>query len=327
MNSVNFDNCHAKPEEELRLPRDTLAQLPRYNKLLSTIIYPNRTDLLHLHNMALNRAFFYSYMFQKLNETEDFLLQPGLMYYMFSAAADVSANEYNINGSAVFFDNNCSYANWYDNLPFNKTLPLFGPRAWRFDDFNDPTNWLREPTNATIDIVDYGSGAQSNYSDGSYKINQWYEMWLPDGISRASEDSVRKHSYDVGIKYSNETGKFETDEFESKTFFGPPSPGQKEKDILPVTFTQPYFDCGRSNKWIVSAVSPVVDQLPRYLEWFHLRRFRCNIIYLFILPSLCCVFIIVNRKIKCQFWKTTDRDKCPFQVCCCGNDGHGFPCN
>lgn len=158
MNSVNYENCKSKPASELRLPKDTLAQLPKFNKLLTTIIFPNRTNLLHLHNMALNRAFYYSYIFQKLNETENFQDQPGNMYYYFSAAADVSANEYNINGSAIFFDNNCSYANWYRNLPFNKTLPLFGPRAFRLDDFQDPTNWLREPTNETIDMIDYGAG-------------------------------------------------------------------------------------------------------------------------------------------------------------------------
>jgi len=269
MNSVNAHNCHAKPAEQLRLPRETLAQLPRFNKLLSTLIYPNRTDLLHLHNMALNRAFFYSYIYQKLNETEDFLLQPGLMYYYFSAAADVSANEYNVNGSGIFFDNQCAYPNWYNNLKFNTTIPLFGPRAWRFDDYNDPTNWLREPTNNTIDIIDYGSGAQSNYTHKSYKINEFYTLWMPH------EEGVNEpHSYDVGIKYSNETGKFVKDEFESETIFGPPSPGQQEKKLLPVKFTRPYFDCGKSNKWIVSAVAPVVDRLPRYLDWFHLRRFQ-----------------------------------------------------
>ena len=41
----------------------------------------------------------------------------------------------------------------------------------------------------------------------------------------------------------------------------------------PVSFTdEPYFDCGRTNTWIFSLVSAAVDQIPRYLEWFHLRR-------------------------------------------------------
>ena len=97
---------------------------------------------------------------------------PGLLYHYFSAAADVTANEYFINGSAIFYDNNATYANWYRNLAFNETLPLFGPRAFRFDDYNDPTNWLREPTNRTVDILDYGAGPQSNYTLNSYKVRE-----------------------------------------------------------------------------------------------------------------------------------------------------------
>ncbi|KAK2162767.1 hypothetical protein LSH36_92g05014 [Paralvinella palmiformis] len=274
MDAVNAQNCRSKPASTLMLPADTLAQLPRFNKLLSTVIYPNRTDMLHQHNMALNRAFFYSYIFQKLNYSSMFYDQPGMMYYYLSAVADLSANEYNINGSSVIFDQNCSYPNWYRNLPFNETLPLFGPRAWRLDNYNEPTNWNREPTNRTLDIVDYGAGPQHNYTMDAYKINQWYSRWLPDGKDMQGLDSVRKHSYDVGIKYSNATGKFTHDEYIGKVFFGPPSPGQKETEHLPVVYTQPFFDCGRSNRWIVSAVSPIVDQLPRYLDWLHLRRMR-----------------------------------------------------
>ncbi len=272
--AINAENCRSKPTSALRLPRETVAQVPRFNKLLSTIIYPNRTKLLHLHNMALNRAFFFSYIYQKLNYSEMFYDQPGLMYYYFSTVADITANEYNVNGSAIIFDTNCSYPNWYRNLPFNQTLELFGPRAWRYDNYNEPTNWLREPTNHTVDIHDYGSGPQHNYTTEAYKTNQWYEMWLPDDWDMQGLDSVRKYSYDIGIKYSNETGKFTDDEWTAKVFFGPSSPGQQEEEHLPVVFTEPYFDCGRSNRWIVSAVSPVVDQLPRYLDWFHLRRHR-----------------------------------------------------
>ena len=44
MEAVNRENCRSKPASELRLPMETLAQLPRFNKLLSTIIYPNRTN-------------------------------------------------------------------------------------------------------------------------------------------------------------------------------------------------------------------------------------------------------------------------------------------
>jgi hypothetical protein len=57
--AVTAQNCKSKPASELRLPADSVGQLPKYNRLLSYIVYPNRTKLLHVHNMALNRAFFY----------------------------------------------------------------------------------------------------------------------------------------------------------------------------------------------------------------------------------------------------------------------------
>ena len=272
MNAVNAQNCHTKSASELRLPADSVAQPPMFNRLLSYIVYPNRTKLLHTHNMALNRAFFFSYIFQKLNTSDNFPLQPGFMYYYFSTAADVSANPNNINASGIFFDNNSTFATWYKTLPFNKTIPLFGPRAYRFDDFNEPTNWIREPTNHTINTEDYGAGSQNNYTLKSYKINQWYDLFLPDKWVDQGEDSLKKFQYSIGIKYSNQTGRFETDYYKPFTLFGPPSPGQKDAKHLPVLFTEPYFDCGRSNRWIVSAVAPIVDHVPRYLDWFHIRR-------------------------------------------------------
>ncbi|ESO11626.1 hypothetical protein HELRODRAFT_108901 [Helobdella robusta] len=272
MNSVNAQNCKSKSASELRLPRDSVAQPPMFNRLLSYIVYPNRTKLLHTHNMALNRAFFYSYIFQRLDTNITFPMQPGLLYYYFSAVADVTANPNNINASGIFFDKNSSFATWYRTLPFNNTIPLFGPRAYRFDDFNEPTNWIREPTNKTINVEDYGAGSQNNYTLNTYKINQWYDLFLPDKWTDKGEDSKKKYQYSVGVKYSNQTGKFTQDVFDTMTLFGPPSPGQLDETHLPVLFTEPYFDCGRSNRWIVSAVAPVIDHIPRYLDWIHLRR-------------------------------------------------------
>ncbi|KAK6170213.1 hypothetical protein SNE40_018662 [Patella caerulea] len=271
--AVTAQNCRSKSRDQLRLPESSVAQIPRYNKLRSTIFYRNRTNLLHLHNMALNRAFYYSFIYQKLNQTWDFETQPGLSYIYMSAAADVSANPGFINGSSLYFDNDCSYPNWYRTFKFNTTLPLFGPRAWRADDYNEATNWLREPTNNTVDIHDYGAGRMYNYTSPNYKFNPWYSPWMPD--ITGEDDSLRKFTYSVGIKYSNATGVFVKNEFEDNTFFGPPQPGQQDREeYLPVRFTQPYFDCDRSNKWIVSATSPVVEYMPRYSIWLHLRRAR-----------------------------------------------------
>ncbi|KAK3086522.1 hypothetical protein FSP39_019568 [Pinctada imbricata] len=103
-------------------------------------------------------------------------------------------------------------------------------------------------------------------------MNPWYNFWLPDNSDE--EDSVMKFTYSVGIKYSNETGKFTQDEFESTNFFGPNSPGQNENDerFLPVRFTPAYYDCKFANKWVVSAVSPIVDFMVRYSNFTHLRR-------------------------------------------------------
>ena len=271
MMQVNEFNCASKSASELRLPANSVAQPPMFNRLLSYIVYPNRSNLLHAHNMALNRAFFYSYIFQKLSNSSQFPMQPGFLYYYFSAIADVSANPDNINGSAIFFDKDTSFATWFETLPFNKTLALYGPNAYRFDDYIEPTNWIREPTNRTINALDLGTKL-TNYTLKSYKINQWYDLFLPDKKVDATEDSQKKFPYSIGIKYSNQTGKFTSNVFNTTNIHGPPSPGQKDSEHLPVLFTEPYFDCGRSNRWIVSAVSPVVDFIPRYLKWFHLRR-------------------------------------------------------
>ena len=39
-------------------------------------------------------------------------------------------------------------------------------------------------------------------------------------------------------------------------------------------WTKPYFDCGKSNKWIISAVSPIVDVYPRHTEYRNVQSFR-----------------------------------------------------
>ena len=61
MHAITAQNCKTKPASELRLPYDSVGQLPKFNRLLSYIVYPNRTKLLHVHNTALNRAFFFRY--------------------------------------------------------------------------------------------------------------------------------------------------------------------------------------------------------------------------------------------------------------------------
>ncbi|KAL8589311.1 hypothetical protein ACOMHN_052314 [Nucella lapillus] len=272
--TVTPQNCRSKSREELVLRPDTVAQLPVYNQLLDRIWYPNRTSLIHIHNMALTRAFFYSFILQKMNESSQFFIQPNWIYMYMSVTADVNANPNMLNGSAIYFDKDCHYPNWYRTIPFNNTIPLFGPKAWRHDDYNDQENILREPTRQVVEVADLGAGRGMNYTHPAFKMNPWFTKWLPD--LKGDLDSLTKFTYHVGIKYSNATGRFTQDEFQAFPFFGPSSPSALEKDerMLPVVFTQPYFDCGRSDKWIVSAVSPIVDFMPRYSNWTHLRRQR-----------------------------------------------------
>ncbi|XP_041375748.1 uncharacterized protein LOC121388465 isoform X2 [Gigantopelta aegis] len=272
--AIQAGNCQSKPKDEMVFRQDSVSQIPKYNRLLSTIWYKNRTSLVHLHNMALNRAFFYSYILQKMNDTHSFHVSPNWMYMYMSTTADVNANPNMINGSAIYFDTNCSYPNWYTTMPFNKTLNLFAPKAWRWDDYNDQDNYLREPTKKVVMVTDMGAGRSANYTHSGYKMNPWYTKWLPD--IAGDVDSLTKFTYTIGIKYSNETGRFTHQEFLNSQFFGPSSPSQSEKDerMLPVQFTQPYFDCSAAKKWVLSAVSPVVDYMPRYSNWTHLRRQR-----------------------------------------------------
>ncbi|GFN94714.1 hypothetical protein PoB_002122000 [Plakobranchus ocellatus] len=112
ISSIDEVNCRNKDKAQLTLRKDVLSQLPVYNELLSRVWYRNRSSLIHLHNMALNRAFFYSYVLQKMNDSATFYKQPNWMYFYFSASADVNANPSVLNGSAFYFDRNCHYPNW-----------------------------------------------------------------------------------------------------------------------------------------------------------------------------------------------------------------------
>lgn len=53
---------------------------------------------------------------------------------LFSFLADITGGKSMINGSGIYFDQDKYYPHWYKNF-FNKTIPLFGPYAWRADDF------------------------------------------------------------------------------------------------------------------------------------------------------------------------------------------------
>lgn len=262
LDKVNSENCPIQHLGDLYLPEDTVSHLPDIKDININPVFPNRTALLYLHNIALSRAFFYSYILQArfirpaINNTYD----PGMMYYFLSTVADVSANPH-INASAIYFAPNMSYSSSYRGF-FNKTLPRFAPRTFRADDFNDPIHLERISTLNTFIVRDLGSipngSLSQDYSSDYYRINEWYTKWLPDKVEKRHDT---KTTYQVEIRYSNNTN-------ETFVFHGPPGADEVPG---PVKWTRPYFDCGRSNKWLVAAIVPIADIYPRHTSFRHIE--------------------------------------------------------
>ncbi|GFU62513.1 g-protein coupled receptor, partial [Nephila pilipes] len=209
MGKVGADNCKVVDRNALFLPQDSVTHVPNIRQIGIDPVLPNRTNLLQLHNMALSRAFFYSFILQRAADDDE----PGFMYYFLSAISDVAANRF-INSSAIYFSPNMSFTPSYKGF-FNKTMPLFAPRAFRSDDFNDPFHLERISTLNTIEAVDLGAipnnSMSMNYTHSHYKINDWYSAWLPDFTRR--QDS--KTTYSVQITHANGTN-------ETFTWHGPP---------------------------------------------------------------------------------------------------------
>ncbi|XP_019872214.2 uncharacterized protein LOC109600466 [Aethina tumida] len=261
MKKINKDNCEIQHLEELYLPENSVSHLPDIKDINVNPVFPNRTQLLHLHNMALNRAFFWSYILQSrfirpaINDTYD----PGMMYYLLSTVADVSTNMH-VNASAVYFSPNMSYSSSYRGF-FNKTFPRFAPRTFRADDFNDPIHLERISTLNTFTVHDLGAikpDTSNDYTSDYYRINEWYKKWLPDNVIGRHDT---KTTYQVEIRYANNTN-------ETYTFHGPPG---ADENPGPVKWTRPYFDCGRSNRWLVAAVVPIADIYPRHTGFRHIE--------------------------------------------------------
>ncbi|XP_034243708.1 uncharacterized protein LOC117646698 [Thrips palmi] len=262
MDRVTKDNCPIQHLGDLYLPEDSVSHIPDIKEININPVFPNRTALLHLHNMAMSRAFFFSYILQTrfirpaINDTYD----PGMMYYFLSTVADVSANPY-INASAIYFAPNTSYTPTYRGF-FNKTMPFFAPRSYREDDFNDPIHLERLSTRNTFTVRDLGAfprdSLSQDYSSEYYRINEWYRKWLPDNVVGRHDT---KTTYRVSIRYANNTN-------ETFTFHGPQGAYEEPG---PVKWTRPYFDCGRSNKWLVAAVVPIADLYPRHTGFRHIE--------------------------------------------------------
>ncbi|KAL0275101.1 UNVERIFIED_CONTAM: hypothetical protein PYX00_003066 [Menopon gallinae] len=85
-----------------------------------------------------------------------------------------------------------------------------------------------------------------------------YKAWLPDAVAGRHDT---KTTYQVEIRYANNTN-------ETFTFHGPRGADEVPG---PVKWTRPYFDCGRSNKWLVAAVVPIADIFPRHTTFRHIE--------------------------------------------------------
>jgi hypothetical protein len=261
MDRVNKYNCEIQHVGDLYLPETSVSHIPDIKDVNINPVFPNRTQLLHIHNMALSRAFFWSYILQSrfirpaINDTYD----PGMMYYFLSTVADVSTNKH-VNASAIYFSPNVSYSSSYRGF-FNKTFPRFAPRTFRADDFNDPIHLERISTLNTFIVQDLGAikpDTSNDYTSDFFRINEWYKKWLPDNVFDRHDT---KTTYQIYIRYANNTN-------ETFTFHGPPG---ADENPGPVNWTRPYFDCGRSNRWLVAAVVPIADIYPRHTGFRHIE--------------------------------------------------------
>merc|ERR1712156_107089 len=88
---------------------------------------------------------------------------------------------------------NMSYSPSYRGF-FNLTMPLFAPRTFRADDYNDPIHLERISTLNMFVTKDLGAipdgNLGNNYTSDYYRINEWYKKWLPD-------ESFKKRLQDV----------------------------------------------------------------------------------------------------------------------------------
>lgn len=61
LDEVNEENCKIVDVNKLFLPSATVTHIPDLIWLGQEPLFPNRTNLLHIHNIAMSRAFYYRY--------------------------------------------------------------------------------------------------------------------------------------------------------------------------------------------------------------------------------------------------------------------------
>lgn len=109
-----------------------------------------------------------------------------------------------------------------------------------------------------VNIAQFESKCSNAIGLIHYRCYFRYRAWLPDNVQKRHDT---KTTYQVEIRYANNTN-------ETFTFHGPPG---ADETPGPVRWTRPYFDCKRSNKWLVAAVSPIADIFPRHTGFRHIE--------------------------------------------------------
>lgn len=116
-------------------------------------------------------------------------------------------------------------------------------------------------------VVDLGAGRNNLYTSKYYKGNDWYFTWLPDSSGTDLYNGKIVHYF----KLTEALGVGQLDENSVyMQFYGPPGAEDRPSQMK---WTRPYFDCGKSNKWIISAVSPIVDVYPRHTEYRNIQSY------------------------------------------------------
>nr|CAD7260338.1 unnamed protein product [Timema shepardi] len=177
------------------------------------------------------------------------------------------------------------------------------------DDFNDPIHLEKLSTLNTFTVQDLGGVPKESlsldYTSDYYRINEWYKKWLPDQVIGRHDT---KTTYQVEIRYANNTNETftfhgppalsnlvevglnpsrnrvrceqETDQGQTQQAWNMIWLVSSQLGSLrvgadefpgPVKWTRPYFDCGRSNKWLVAAVVPIADIYPRHTSFRHIE--------------------------------------------------------
>ncbi|XP_071113677.1 uncharacterized protein [Haliotis cracherodii] len=248
MDAVDETNCHHKSSNDLQLPHSVVTHIPVYEDGAREM-FANRSLAMEAYKMTLNRGFFFSIIYQKLNKSRDFAKQPDLVYTYLSAMSDVTSGPDDIVGSGIYYDKNTSYPNFYRTLYFNVTVPLLGAYANRMQ--------------GAIRVEDDSIRNYTRPATGS-SANTWYSLWLPDATRYVRPKDV------YGISHNGDDGHTSTFYLYGPNYqvYG----GNVYDKTMAVKFTDPYFDCGRTNKWVVSVASPVTDSLARYTAWQHLWK-------------------------------------------------------